>query len=98
MRLIKTGTKEAQGIINLFTSKWSNKGDIFEAYGKPSATKISIWREIEKRAKATEGYNDDLRVCSRNGWVFSTLYSYTQNDITYIVCDTKSETKVAEWA
>ena len=98
MKTVKTGTKEAQAIINTFTSRWANKGDIWEAYGKPSATKVSIWREIEKRAKATDGYNDDLRVTGRNCYTFSTIYSYTQNDVTYIVCDTKGGTKVTEWA
>lgn len=91
---IKRGTKTAEAIINIFSDKkWSNKGNIWEAYGKPSAKKVNIWKAIEKRAKETDGYNDDLRVVSRNGYVFSTIYSYTQNDVTYIVYDTKSDTK-----
>lgn len=97
MKTVKNGTKEAQAIISIFQS-YSNKGDIWEAYGKPSATKVSIWRKIEARAKATDGYNDDLRIVSRNGYVFSTIYSYTVNDVTYIVYDTKSGTKIVEWA
>lgn len=97
MKQIKNGTKEAQSIIAVFNDKkWSNKGSIYDAYGKPSAKKVSIWKAIEKRAKETAGYNDDLRVVSRNGYLFSTMYSYTTDGTTYIVYDTKSETKVAE--
>ena len=98
MKQIKNGTKEAQSIIAIFNDKkWSNKGSIYDAYGKPSAKKVSIWKAIEKRAKETAGYNDDLRVVSRNGYLFSTMYSYTTDEATYIVYDTKSETKVVEW-
>lgn len=97
MREIRKWTKEAESINAIFKdNKWSNKGSIYDAYGKPSAKKVSIWKAIEKRAKETASYNDDLRVVSRNGYLFSTMYSYTTDGTTYIVYDTKSETKVAE--
>jgi len=97
MREIKKWTKEAESINAIFNDKkWSNKGSIYDAYGKPSAKKVSIWKAIEKRAKETAGYNDDLRVVSRNGYLFSTMYSYTIDGKTYIVYDTKSDTKMTE--
>ena len=97
MREIRKWTKEAESINAIFKDlKWSNKGSIYDAYGKPSAKKVGIWKSIEKRAKETEGYNDDLRVVSRNGYVFSTMYSFTVDGTTYIVYDTKSDTKMTE--
>jgi len=97
MREIKKWTKEAESINAIFNDKkWSNKGSIYDAYGKPSAKKVSIWKAIEKRAKETAGYNDDLRVVSRNGYLFSTMYSFTVDGTTYIVYDTKSDTKMTE--
>lgn len=99
MKTVKNGTKEASAIISIFTdNKWSNKGSIYEAYGKPSATKVKAWKDIEARAKATAGYDDNLRVCSRNGYCFSTIYSYTTDEATFIVYDTKRGTKVVECA
>ncbi len=97
MKTINPGTKEAASIIALFKDlKWSNKGSIYEAYGKPSATKISVWESIARRALETEGYNKDLRCTSANCYFFSTIYSYTRPDGLFIVYDTPSGAKIVK--
>jgi len=97
MITVKAGTKAANAIIATFKDlKWSNKGSIYEAYGKPSATKVAIYESIKRRALETEGYNKDLRVTSANCYFFSTIYSYTNDEGTFIVYDTPSYTKIVK--
>lgn len=94
MITVNPKTKEAQGIISLFKDdKWSNKGSIYEAYGRPSATKVAVWNDIVQRAANTQGYNHDIRVTSCNTYRFSTMYSYTNDEGTFIIYDTPSYTK-----
>ena len=92
MKMIKSGTKEAERIMNIFFSG-ANKGSIYTAYGRCSATKKEAWEDIARRARATEGYNNDLRVTSANCHFFSTIYSYTTADGRFIVYDTAGGTK-----
>ena len=98
MEIIKSGTKEAQAIISRFLDKkWSNKGaTIYHAYGKPSYNKIQAWENIQHRALNTEGYNKDLRVTGATCYFFSTIYSYTTEEGTFIVQDTPGHTKVTK--
>lgn len=97
MKIVNPETKEAAHIIALFKDlKWSNKGSIYEAYGKPSSAKISAWESIARRALGTEGYNKDLRCTSASCYFFSTIYSYTREDGTFIVYDTPSTTKIVK--
>lgn len=97
MKIVNPGTKEAAHIIALFKDlKWSNKGSIYEAYGKPSSVKINAWESIARRARGTEGYNKDLRCTSATCYFFSTIYSYTRPDGTFIVYDTPSYTKIVK--
>lgn len=51
--------------------RWS-KGDLFDAYGKPSMTKISAWRRIQDRMTHSGGR--DLVVRSRNCHVYTAMW------------------------
>lgn len=94
---VNPGTKEARAIIATFKDmKWRNKGTIYDAYRKPSFFKVSAWEDISRRAAKTTGYNNDLRVTSANCYHFSTIYSYTNAEGTFIVFDTPSYTKVVK--
>lgn len=86
MTEIKNTTKKAQEIINDYNR--AGYGSIFQAYGRPSSTKVNAWLEIERRATQTAGYNHDLKVCGAGSFNFSTIYSYTENGHTHIIKDT----------
>ena len=66
--------------------------DIFDAYDRPSSTKVKTFNEIKNRALQTAGYNHDLRVAGRGTRTYSTVYSFTDENGTHIVKDTKSNT------
>lgn len=51
--------------------KWA-KGDLFDAYGKPSMRKISAWRRIQDRMTHSGGR--DLVVRSRNCHVYTAMW------------------------
>lgn len=88
MENIKTTTKLGQAITKDHERK--GYGAIDQAYGRPSGRKVRAYNDIWFRAKNTAGYNNDLRVISRNSNFFSTIYSYTVDGITTIVKDTPS--------
>ena len=90
---IKATTKEGGDIVSMFRSPHYDKGDIFDAYERPSANKVRAYREIENRASSTNGYNYDLRVVSKNTFSFSTMYSFTDEQGTHIIYDTPSYTR-----
>lgn len=51
--------------------KWS-KGDLFNAYANPSATKRSIWADLMWEVAQNGGH--DLVVRSRNCMIFTAMY------------------------
>lgn len=51
--------------------KWA-KGDLFDAYSKPSMRKISAWRRIQDRMTHSGGR--DLVVRSRNCHVYTAMW------------------------
>ena len=51
--------------------RWS-KGDLFDAYDKPSMAKISAWRRIQDRM--THGGGRDFVVRSRNCHVYTAMW------------------------
>lgn len=51
--------------------KWA-KGDLFDAYNKPSMEKISSWRRIQDRMTHCGGR--DLVVCSRNCFKYTAMW------------------------
>lgn len=67
-------------------------GSIYDAYERPSCTKVRTYREIEDRARETPGYNYDLKVVGKSCHFYSTVYSYTDGGTTFIVKDTPSYT------
>lgn len=88
---LNPGTKKAAYLI--WDEAHANRGDIWEAYAKPSAAKVNSYRAIEQRAIETPGYNHDLRVVGASCHSYSTVYTYTdKNGLTYIVKDTKANT------
>lgn len=95
MRKINANTKEAARVLATFNSAWANKGDINNAYKKPSARKVKAYNDIWYRAMRTEGYNHDLRVTGANCHMFTTMYSVTNDDgTTSIIYDTPSNTSI----
>ena len=90
IKRIKNTTKKARAIIDTFNSNYWNRGTIWEAYQKPSSTKVRAYEEILRRALDTEGYNHDLRITGASCHFFSTMYSYTDSEGTHIVYDTPS--------
>lgn len=97
MTIVKAGTKKAQAMI----WEWEHcyKGnDVEEAYGRCSSAKISSFKEIWFRAHQTEGYNHDLKVTAAGSQFYSTMYSYTREDGTYLVKDTYCNTYITKIA
>lgn len=95
MTKINKGTKKYDAI--MWTFKNAFKGHtIFDAYTSPSQKKVSSFLEIENRAKNTAGYNHDLKISAAGCQNYSTIYSYTENNTTFIIYDTKSNTFVIE--
>lgn len=92
MTKVNLGTKLADKI--LWTFNHVNYGSIYEAYGTCSAKKINSWKEIESRARETEGYNHDLKVVARSCHFYSTMYSFTNDEGKFIVYDTAGDTKI----
>ena len=92
MKSINFGTKAAAAIIA--DQNRAGYADIFEAYDRPSRAKVEIWEEIRERAYNTPGYiPGSLRIASRSGFIFTTIYSYkTEAGDTVIVKDTKADT------
>lgn len=86
MQEIKKGTKLYNTIFNDYMYK--NLGGILEAYKKPCTKNIKAYYEIEKTAKNNAGYNNDLKVVCASSHIFCTIYSYIQDNITYIVKNT----------
>jgi len=70
--------------------KW-NKGDISQAYGKPSDTKVEIYNDIAQRASNEGGY--DLCVRSRNCHFFTTMYRVKNGNTEYLVVDYPTRTE-----
>lgn len=98
MTRVNAGTKMAEGMI----WRWKNcfKGNtVEEAYRtRPSAAKISSFNDIWYRCKNTEGYNDDLKVVSASNFVYTTMYSFTTTEGTFLVMDTKCDTYILKVA
>lgn len=97
MKAINKETKKYDEIV----WKWEhcNKGkNLFEAYSsKVSKEKYNTFNEIAQRAMNTEGYNHDLKVVAASSSYYSTMYSFTLKDITFIVYDTYNNTFVIEY-
>lgn len=90
MTTIKENTKAGQAIINDYLRTMRNgKKTIYQAYGRPSSTKVESYNAIEKRAVETDGYQHDLSVCGAGSHFFSTIYSVIENGTKYIIKDTK---------
>ena len=91
MTIVNLGTKKAEAM----TWEWKNRNkgdDVRSVYGKCSSTKKETFDEIRRRACATEGYNHDLKVTRANCNFYSTMYSYTNGDGTFLVKDTYCDT------
>lgn len=91
MTKVNMGTKRAEAMIY----EWENcyKGrSVNDAYRKCSRIKQLTFQDIELRACGTEGYNHDLKVTSANCNFYSTMYSFTNDEGTFLVKDTASNT------
>lgn len=97
MTKVNPGTKRAEAMIY----EWKNcfKGDsIYAAYGKCSSDKQSSFEAIRCRACETIGYNHDLKITSANCYHYSTMYSVTNNDGTFLIKDTVGNTFILKIA
>jgi len=95
MTKVKKNTKKANWIIYDLTHNTARRS-IFDAYVSPSAAKINSFEAIRARALSTPGYNHDLHISGAGSHNYSTVYSYTEGGITYVVKDTKCNTFVTE--
>ena len=93
MTKLNANTKKAQAIIDDLARN-RHMTSIYDAYDRPSRTKVDTFQAIRERAEATEGYNGDLHVTGRNSSAYATVYSYTTDGTTYVVKDTKDNTYV----
>ena len=96
MKKINKGTKKYEQA--LWTWNNVNKGeDLYQAYrGTVSKEKYDTFNDIWFRATKTEGYNHDLKVVAASSWVYSTMYSFTQDNKTYVVYNTVGNTYIFE--
>ena len=80
--------------------KWEhcNKGkNLNHAYrGKVSEEKNKTFNDICFRATQTDGYNHDLKVVASNTYFYSTMYSFTVDNQTFVVYDTHANTYIFE--
>ena len=91
MTNIKANTKKAAAIIR--EAAYAGKGDIFQAYGRPSSEKVKTFLAIKERANNTPGYNHDLRVSGAGSHQYSTIYTVSNPDgTTSYIKDTKCNT------
>lgn len=90
MKEYRANTKAAQAIIDDL-NRGTNKRTIWDAYGRPSATKVAAFKAIARRAAETIGYNFDLHIVGASSCFFSTIYSYTVDGVTTIIKDTPSQ-------
>lgn len=73
------------------------------AYKKPSKAKQGIWTGIELGARIEKGYNHDLTIISKNGFIFTCGYtvSDSQNKFVYFTPSRDYEIfikDIIEWA
>lgn len=97
MTNVNLGTKQASRMV----WEWNNcnKGnDVRIAYGKCSSIKQSSFDNIKSRACKTEGYNNDLKVTAAGSHFYSTMYSFTNDNGTFLVKDTASNTFILKIA
>lgn len=98
MTRVNNGTKMADSMI----WRWEhcNKGRTVEdAYRtRPSAAKISSYNDILSRCLETEGYNGDIKVVSASNFVYTTMYSVTNSEGTFLIMDTKADTYILKVA
>ena len=97
MTTVNPGTKKAEAMI----WEWRNcyKGDdVRTAYGKCSDIKRDSFDAIRRRACETEGYNHDLKVTSANCYNYSTMYSFTNDEGTFLIKDTHGGTFILKIA
>ena len=96
MKTINKGTKKYNEI--LWTWNNVNKGEnLNQAYkGRVSSEKYSTFNDIWYRAHETEGYNHDLKVVAASSWFYSTMYSFSIDEHTFVVYDTHANTYMIE--
>jgi len=97
MTIVNAGTKKAEAMI----WEWKNcyKGDdVRTAYGTCSADKKDSFDAIRRRAIETEGFNNDLKVIGANCYSYSTMYSFTNAEGTFLVKDTYCNTFITKLA
>lgn len=94
---IKAGTKKAEAMV--WEWKHCYKGDsVEEAYGHCSSRKKASFNEIWWRCKNTEGYNHDLKITSATCYFYSTMYTFTTSEGTFLVKDTHTDTYITKIA
>ena len=80
-------TKTGQEIQNIGLSrcnKYHYYESIYQAYGRPSETKVYIWESWKRWFEGVNGHNKDMWICSKNCNFFSIAFTYSHNGITVI--------------
>ena len=91
MTVVNPGTKKADAMLWEYTNCYRGRS-VNDVYGRCSAVKKSSFSVIELRACGTEGYNHDLKVTGANCNTYSTMYTFTNADGTFLVKDTYCNT------
>ena len=88
---VNKGTKQAR-YMHYDLNNYYHGRDIYSAYKNPSSYKVRTFNAIRERATETPGYNHDLHIVGASSHFYSTIYTYTENGVTYIVKDTHANT------
>lgn len=97
MKKINIGTKKAEALVWEFENCFKGH-TVDDAYGTCSSSKKRSFDEIQRRCWETEGYNHDLKVTGTSSFAYSTMYSFTNDEGTFLVKDTSSNTYILKVA
>ena len=91
MTVVNPGTKKAEALLWEYTNCYKGKtlSDVYSSY---SNRKLESFNNIRRRCFETEGYNKDLKIIGSNCNTYSTMYSFTNADGTFLVKDTYCNT------
>lgn len=77
-------TKRAKRYLTMYNL--STKEDIFQAYGKPSDSKVTSFRNIKATMKDVSGY--DMRIAAAGSDYYSCAYKVKVDEGEYLVYET----------
>lgn len=91
MTVVNPETKKADALLWEYTHCYKGK-TLSDVYSTCSCRKIESFNNIRMRCFETEGYNKDLKITGSNCDTYSTMYTFTNADGTFLVKDTYCNT------